>query len=148
MIYIYPDDSSTMATQPCHFHAMIITQIMTFVSEAGKNIKPGLLTYVQSLESIPFAILSVIGIHNENHIGYIYRLQCQKQVSRACISNYIPQYSVGCNYLCMPYIPASGSKILISIPQYVTKPGDCWVTVWQSGHTSVFMAHTWQAVCM
>ena len=25
----------------------------------------------------------------------------QKQVSRAWISNYIPQYSVGCNYICM-----------------------------------------------
>ena len=29
-------------------------------------------------------------------------LQCQKQLSRAWISNYIPQYSVGCNYLSMP----------------------------------------------
>ena len=37
----------------------------------------------------------------------------QKQVCRACISNCIPQYSVGCNYLSMPYIHASGSKVLI-----------------------------------
>ena len=27
-----------------------------------------------------------------------------KQVSRARISNYIPQFTVGCNYLCMPYM--------------------------------------------
>ena len=32
---------------------------------------------------------------------------CQKQVSRACISNCIPQYSVGCDNLSMLSIPAS-----------------------------------------
>ena len=40
------------------------------------------------------------------------RLWCQKQVSRAWISNYIPQYSAGCRYLSMPLIPASGTKVL------------------------------------
>ena len=37
---------------------------------------------------------------------------CQKQVSQAGISNCIPQYSVGCNYLSLPKIPASGTKVL------------------------------------
>ena len=36
----------------------------------------------------------------------------EKQVSRAWISNYIPQYPVGCNYSSMPQIPASGAKFL------------------------------------
>ena len=39
-------------------------------------------------------------------------LWCQKQVSQAEISNCIPQYSVGCNYLSMPEIPTSGTKVL------------------------------------
>ena len=38
---------------------------------------------------------------------------CQKQVSQAGISNCIPQYSVGCNYLSLPEIPDSGTKVLI-----------------------------------
>ena len=29
------------------------------------------------------------------------------------ISNYIPKFTVGCNYLCLPEIPASGAKVLI-----------------------------------
>ena len=41
-------------------------------------------------------------------------LRCQRQVSRACISNYIPQSSVGCDYLSMLQIPISGTKLLIS----------------------------------
>ena len=34
-------------------------------------------------------------------------------VSQAWISNYIPQFTVGCNYLSLPEIPASGNKVLI-----------------------------------
>ena len=44
---------------------------------------------------------------------YIRGLWCQKQVSQAEISNCIPQFSVGCNYLSMPDIPASYTKVLI-----------------------------------
>ena len=43
-------------------------------------------------------------------------LWCQKQVPRACISNFIPQFTVGCNYLCMPKILASGTRVIILIP--------------------------------
>ena len=35
-----------------------------------------------------------------------------KQISKARISNYIPQFTVGYNYLCMPSIPASGNNVL------------------------------------
>ena len=49
------------------------------------------------------------GIPNMN----IWGLCPQKQVSQAGISNCIPQYSVACNYLSMPEIPASGGKVLI-----------------------------------
>ena len=43
--------------------------------------------------------------HNNHYIW------CQKQVSQAWISNCIPHYYVGCNYLSMPEIPASGTKV-------------------------------------
>ena len=36
---------------------------------------------------------------------YIWGLWCQKQVSMVWISNYIPQHSVGCNYISMSYKP-------------------------------------------
>ena len=42
---------------------------------------------------------------------YISALWCQKQVPQAGKSNYIPQYSVECNYLSMPTIPVSGAKV-------------------------------------
>ena len=35
------------------------------------------------------------------------------QESPAGIGNYIPQFTVGCNYLSLPEIPASGTKVLI-----------------------------------
>ena len=41
----------------------------------------------------------------------VWGLVCQKQVYRAWISNYNPQNTVGCNYLAMPYIPASGTQV-------------------------------------
>ena len=41
---------------------------------------------------------------------YTWWLWHQKQVSQAGISNCIPQYTVGCNYLSLPEIPASGTK--------------------------------------
>ena len=43
----------------------------------------------------------------------IWGLWCQKQVSQAGISNCIPQNTVGCNYLSLPVIPASGTYVLI-----------------------------------
>ena len=39
-------------------------------------------------------------------------LWCQNQSSQAGISNCIPQYSVGCNYLSLPEIPPSGANVL------------------------------------
>ena len=59
--------------------------------------------------------------HFSNHFSwlfcykfwYVRGLWCQKQVSQAEISNCIPQFSVGCNYLSLPEIPASCTKILI-----------------------------------
>ena len=40
-------------------------------------------------------------------------LVCQEQVYRTWISNYNPQDTVGCNYLSMAYIPASGTHVLM-----------------------------------
>ena len=48
-----------------------------------------------------------------------------KQVSEAWISNYIPQGTVGCNYLSMSQIPASSRQVLkYYIISWVTGPGD------------------------
>ena len=44
---------------------------------------------------------------------YIWGFWCPKQVSQTVISNCIPQYSMGWNYLSMPEIPASGAKVII-----------------------------------
>ena len=46
-------------------------------------------------------------------LTHIWGLWCQKQVSQAGISNCIPQFTVGCNYLSLPEIPASGNNVLI-----------------------------------
>ena len=47
-------------------------------------------------------------------LPYVIRGLChQKQVSQAGISNCIPQHTVGCNYLSLPEIHASGDKVLI-----------------------------------
>ena len=40
-------------------------------------------------------------------------LWCQKLVPQAGISNCIPQYSVGCDYLFLPELPSSCTKVLI-----------------------------------
>ena len=45
-------------------------------------------------------------------------LCCQKQVSQVGISNYIPQFTVGCSFLSLPEIPASGNKVLICVLRY------------------------------
>ena len=55
--------------------------------------------------------------------GTIWRLWYQKQVSQAGISNCIPQNTVGCNYVSLPEIPASGTKSLIS--SVMTKAPTC-----------------------
>ena len=56
-------------------------------------------------------------------------LWCQKQVSQTGISNCIPQYSVGCNYLSMPKISAPGAKV----PIYVISPsGIIFVTKYRN----------------
>ena len=66
-----------------------------------------------------YAILCYIGQHYNSTQLYnvnstdVWGLCHQKQVSQAGISNCIPQYSVGCNYLLLPEIPASGDKVLI-----------------------------------
>ena len=51
--------------------------------------------------------------HRDN-LGQNWGFLCQKQVSRAWMSNYIPQYPVRCtsNYIHLPQIPASGTNPL------------------------------------
>ena len=62
-------------------------------------------------------------------------LCCQKQISQAWISNYIPQNTVGCNNLSMPEKPASGNKVLNSsrnvcqwLRSVVTSNVQGWIT--------------------
>ena len=53
-------------------------------------------------------------IYHSNRLYITSGLWCQKQVSQARISHCIPQHTVGCNYLFLPNIPASDTKVLIS----------------------------------
>ena len=74
----------------------------------------------------------------------IWELCCQKQVSQAGISNYIPQFTVGCNYLSLPEIPASGNKVHICTCIFLTVlkresalSTGCWQSLWRSGRSCV-----------
>ena len=56
--------------------------------------------YSDSVTAVMYAISCYIRLHNNGtwlYLVHIWGLLCQKQVS----SNYIPQYSLGCNYLFM-----------------------------------------------
>ena len=55
----------------------------------------------------------------------IWWLWHQKQVSQAGISNHIPQNIVGCNYLCLPEVSTSSTKVLISFGGHFTLPCGC-----------------------
>ena len=54
-----------------------------------------------------------VAYHLEIFDFHYMRTWCQKQVSQAGKSNCIPQYSFEWNYLFLPEISASGTKILI-----------------------------------
>ena len=81
-----------------------------------------LMNYEKSVALIDFSqtccnhcfggVWNFLCIHGYSSVD-IRGLCCQKQVSQAGISKYIPQFNVGCNYLSLPEIPASGSKVLI-----------------------------------
>ena len=60
-----------------------------------------------------------VWVHAKKH--YIWGLCRQKQVSLAGIRKYIPQFNVGCNYLSLPEIHASGDKVLI-LGMYLLTP--------------------------
>ena len=56
---------------------------------------------------------------NKNLVKMItFPFPFHKKASQARISNCIPQNTVGCNYLSMPEIPGSGSKVLIHPIKY------------------------------
>ena len=54
--------------------------------------------------------VTVLPIYH-NNVNMKYGLRCQKQVSHAGISNFIPLNTVGCNYLSLPETPASGTRV-------------------------------------
>ena len=66
----------------------------------------------------PFTVVNSLNLTG-NVCGYrgflttICGLWWRKQVSQSGISNYLPQFTVGCNYLALPDIPTSGAKVLI-----------------------------------
>ena len=73
--------------------------------------------------SIAKCLVLQIGWSSILHILYPYmRTLVPKQVSQAGKGNCIPQYSVGCNYLALPEVPASGTKVLIyrTVRIYIT----------------------------
>ena len=65
-------------------------------------------------------------------------LWCQKQVSQAGISNCIPQNTVGCSYLSLPEIPASGAKVHNYNFQYLPRK-------WKDKHGNIkrHLADSW-----
>ena len=65
---------------------------------------------------------------------HIWRLWSQKQVSRAGISNYIPQFTVGCNYICLVFLSPKSSYLL---GKYV--PSSAKYTMMKSWHRSTFL---------
>ena len=67
-------------------------------------------------------------------VNNIWGLCCQKHISQAGISNYIPRLTVGCNYLSLPEIPASGNNVLICTLLDNTTNHDCLVV--NTGETS------------
>ena len=60
----------------------------------------------------------------------ILGMYCQKRVSRAGISNCIPQNTVECKYLSLPEITASEAKVLILTPVLCTCPTHNQTKVW------------------
>ena len=52
----------------------------------------------------------------------VWGLWCQKQVSQTGISNYVPQFTVRCNFLSLPEMPVSGAKVLIYLLLCVNLP--------------------------
>ena len=64
-------------------------------------------------QSVNVVHISCDILHELRGSKSIRQLWYQKQVSQAGISNCIPKYSVVCNYLSLPEIPASGAIILI-----------------------------------
>ena len=60
-----------------------------------------------------WAFSNVGGMLHVGQCWIIWKLCYQNQVSQAEISNYIPPFTVGCNYLPLPEIPASENNVLI-----------------------------------
>ena len=79
-------------------------------------------TYTASALMTPTAVSRAINTCCLETAEYIWGLCCQKQVSQAGISNYIPQFTVKCNYLSLPEIPASGNKVFILLWDVITYP--------------------------
>ena len=62
---------------------------------------------------------SIVGGGFSRHT--VSRLWCEKQVSGASISNCIPQFPMGCNYLHMPQILAYDTKVPLSFYRWRCK---------------------------
>ena len=78
------------------------------------NPEPWSMLYVNHW-SLFSTVCYVVLCYNSSllYIAYMnWGFWCQKQVSHTGISNCIPQSTVGCNYLSLPEIPASGAKVL------------------------------------
>ena len=81
---------------------------------------------IQCQSALAVLIYGYFKIYHRNRQGHICRLCCQKQVSQAGIGNYIPQFTVGCNYVSLPEIPVSGNKVHI-----------CYHSLWSHKQSSI-----------
>ena len=82
--------------------------------------------------------------HQESNTTNIWGHCCHKQVSQAGISNYIPQFTVGCNYLSLPEIPASGNKVLlicgVAMQEWWSGPGLVYI---RNQHLKGYISKIW-----
>ena len=83
-----------------------------------------------------------------NSMPYIWGLWCQKQVSQAGISNCIPQFTVGCNYLPLPEIPVSGTNVLICglLPWALLGPVQIASSIVSSMYYQVSQVINWETI--
>ena len=61
--------------------------------------------------TVTFLCLEVIALYNREGVND-WAPCWHKQVFQAGLSNHMPQFTVGCNYLSLPEIPASGNRFL------------------------------------
>ena len=92
-------------------------RVLPQVHETGEDISlppGGRAGSLQGREALTLYLLSWC----EEKLNWLW---CQKQVTQAGTNNCIPQNTMGCDYLSLPEIPASSTKVLHWYPSWTPK---------------------------